>query len=280
MIVYINGQFVEQEKAQISVWDIGLLRGYGGFEFLRTYHGKLFHLQDHMQRLQKTLDTLEIAYCVSCSSMQNIIEALLEKNRFQDAFIKILVTGGASQNHTTPLSFSSPTVIVMTYPPYPFDPASYTKGVSAITYPAVRELNEIKSLNYTIATMARKKALEKNAAEAIYIDQNGFLYEGAFSNVFFCKNDQIITAEEKILQGITRNIVLDLAHSLYKIEKRRLHQKELVDVKEAFITSTSQKIVPLSGINQMQLSAPGPITTHLMQLFSSYIDQTVKKVGC
>lgn len=268
MIVYKDGEFLEGKEASLPILDIGFLRGFGGFEFLRTYEGKLFHFTEHINRLKNTLDRLEISISLDQNSMEKTIKTLMKRNHLDEAFIKIIVTGGVSKDHITP---GNPSLIIMTFSPYSIDPSLYEKGIKVITYPYVRKFPEIKSLNYTAAVLARKQALKQGAYEALYCNEKKEIIEGALSNFFAFKGNTLITSKESVLKGVTRKVVLSLAKQHFPIELRPISVEEIPKLSEAFITSSSKKILPIREIDSHFLpSKKGKNTELLMKLFEEH----------
>ncbi|MEL7431851.1 MAG: aminotransferase class IV [Chlamydiota bacterium] len=277
MIAYINGEFVDGPKASIALGDLGLLRGYGGFECLRTYHGKLFLFQEHLRRLQNSLEKLLIPLQLDADLLEKVTYELISLNNLEEAFVKIIVTGGLSADHITP---STPNVIVMAYPPYPFPKNYYETGIRAITFSTYkRDFPNIKSLHYASAVIGMQKAREQGANEALYQNPDGTILEGTLSNFFAFIGDHLVTPNQGILQGITRQTVLKIAEKEFPIQYRSPHLEEL-EGQEAFVTSVSKKILPINAIDNTPLRCVGKYTAHLMALFDKEIEKSVACSAC
>ncbi len=267
MITYINGEY--KKNASLSVRDLSILRGYGVFDFLRTYHKKPFHLNDHLQRLRHSLKKLHLCISLNDDEIKTIIQNLLKLNKLTNANIKIIVTGGISEDHLFSKSGSS--IIIMVYPVVSFSKEHYEKGISLITYPHQRLLASCKSLDYVTGLLALKKAKEVGAKEALYIFNDEIL-EATTCNFFAFINGALVTASQNILAGITREVVLKLAKPLFLIQKRKIHINEIAHMQEAFITSSNKEIMPVRQIDQIPIPI-GNQTQVIQNLFQKYTSQ-------
>lgn len=267
---FINGKFTFAKEASISPLDLGLTRGYGVFDFLRTYQGKPFHLEDHLERLRYSASKLHLSIPHTNAEIAKIITELMQKNKFPETNIKIIVTGGESPDHIIPCGKDS--FIILAYRLATYPEHYYTEGIRIITAQIDRFLPSVKSLNYIGAILALKKAKEKNAFEALYISPQNELLEATTCNFFIVKQDTLITPKEGILKGITREIVLKLAREKMPVIERAIHRKELQECDEAFLTSSNKEILPVIGIDDEIIGdgLVGTFTKTLMQLFREY----------
>ncbi|MBI4708602.1 MAG: aminotransferase class IV [Candidatus Portnoybacteria bacterium] len=273
---YLNGKVIPEEKAKVSINDIGLLRGYGVFDYLRTYNGKPFLLNEHLARFEKSAKSLNLKVPASKKEVGNIILSLLAKNKIEDAAIRIVLTGGESQNGIT-CDYDCPTFFITTKELPECPPHIYEKGVKMITCEHQREKPEAKSNNY--ATMMSLMGLkEKKKAFEILYTSKGFVLEGATCNFFIFKNNSLITAKENILHGTRRGLILKLAKNKFKVIERPLKLKEALGASEAFISSTSRGIVPVVKIddNKIGNGKVGENTRYLMNIFWEYINKVNK----
>jgi len=172
---YLNGQFVPEDEAKISVLDLGFSRGYSAFEFLRTYNGKLFKLEEHLVRLQTSSEQLNLQIPRISQVRQIVLDTLAKNQPTEDVVVKIYVTGGESDDGFTPKD--NPSLIVMVSPLKKISEEFYENGVKVITVNMSRQLPQIKSTNYISAIMAKKLAKEKEAIEAIYKNDQEELLE-------------------------------------------------------------------------------------------------------
>ncbi|MEW6455866.1 MAG: aminotransferase class IV [Acidobacteriota bacterium] len=267
MIHYVDGKFVDESEAKIPVNDLGVIRGYGIFDFLRTYNKKPFYLKEHLERLINSANIVGLDISWNLDELKKIVEETLLRNGNPEAYIRILVTGGKTEDSITPAG--EPTLAVLIEQPHYFPEGCYTEGIKVITISAERHFPRSKYLNYTLGVVAMKKAKEENANEVLYLNRNGFILEGITSNFFVFKGDILITPEENVLIGITRNIVLELAKDKFKIEKRNILLSELEEADEAFITSTTREVMPVVQVDNIIIKDgnPGKNTKKLIELF-------------
>lgn len=270
-IYYINGEFVEEQQARISVNDLSVLRGFGVFDFLRTYNGTPFHLDDHLLRLERSAKLINLRLPHSTAQIREIILETLSRNSNKESNIRIVLTGGSSVDGITP--GASPQLLVMistvTNPPGQW----YTEGAKIITCHVERFMPGAKSINYIPAILCQAEARSQKGIEALYVDKDGYLLEGTTSNIFGLIDNTLVTPPcDRVLPGITRQVTLELAKNEYSIEERRLHKDEIRLLDEAFITSSVKEIVPIVAIDAVKLNNEkvGSRTKNIMELFRGY----------
>jgi branched-chain amino acid aminotransferase len=256
---YVNGQYVRAEHAHISVFDLGLLRGHGVFDLLRTYQGRPFQMQDHLERLRRSAERASVELPLSLPEIASVIESLLQRNGFAETTVKIVATGGRSSDHLLPQGPGS--LIVLASPLTPFPERLYREGVRLSTTTQARSLPEAKTLQYLPAILALREGQMRGAQEALYVNARGELLEATTSNFFACVGGQWVTPPEgEILAGVTRATLLRLT----EISVRPLHKEE--ELEEAFITSTTREIMPVSAIDERPIPL-GERTRQLQALF-------------
>ncbi len=267
-VYYVNGQFVPSNEAVIPASDLAVLRGFGAFDFLRTYGGRPFRLKDNIARLRRSCDIIELALPYTDEQIYDIVMQTLEVNRhLSDEFnIRLVVTGGVSPDNITPTGESN--LIVMVTPLQPLPAHWYTDGVKAIIVDIERIFPDSKSTNYIPAIIAQKRAREQGAVEALY-QRNGRILEGTTTNVFAFFGDELVTPAAGILPGITRQTILELAEPHYPITIRELPVAEFLRADEVFITAANKQVVPVVQVDETVFSGgqPGPRTQHIMALF-------------
>lgn len=269
-IFYLNGSFVPEDEAKISITDLGLVRGYGVFDFLRTYNGKPFKLEEHLKRLQDSAKQIGLKISWTMAELKKLVLVTLEKNRLPEANIKIIVTGGISPNQIFPVG--KPTLAILVYPPPVYPRSFYEKGVKVITVPASRTLPRAKTIDYISAIMALEKAHKEEAIEALYLNEQKEITEATTSNFFVFKGQTLITPKDGILFGITRQVVLDLSQKEFKKDLRPIKYKELYEVDEAFITATNKEVMPVIKVDNITIGdgKVGNNTKKIMELFKKY----------
>lgn len=269
LIFYLNGRFVPESEAKVSILDLGFVRGYGVFDFLRTYNGKPFKLDEHLKRLAFSADQIGLQI-PPISQIRQITLQTLKKNTLPEANIKIIVSGGVSPDQITPAD--NPTLAILVYPLKKYPKEYYEKGIKVITYKTERSFATAKTTNYLTAVVALAKARKEKAVEAIYINDQAEVLEATISNFFVFRKNVLITPKDGILLGITREVVLELAKKEFKVELRPIKYSELKTVDEAFITASNKEIMPVVKIDGITVGdgKVGERTKQLIELFRRY----------
>ena len=263
-IYYIDGEFVPAEKAVIPVDDLAILRGIGVFDLLRTYDGKPYFLDAHIDRLETSAQKIGLALPWSHSEITNVVKQTLAKNDIPEANIRFVVTGGSSTDFMNPSGH--PRLLVMVSPIPRLPDHWYTEGVKVISWEVVRPFPGAKSIDYISASLALKKAAAEDAVEALYIDRNGLALECTTSNIFAFVDDTLVTPGRGILSGVTRKVVIELAQGIFPIDIRDISRAELLSADEVFITGTSKGLVPVVQVDDGVIAdgRPGQRTRQLM----------------
>jgi branched-chain amino acid aminotransferase len=270
-IFYVDGRFVDEGSASISVKDLIVLRGFGVFEFLVTYNKRPFRLEDHLERLEQSAVRIGLALRKSRAEMCEIVSETVRRNpHHKESGIRIVCTGGVSTDGVSPEGKGS---LVVMATPRPVPPMQwYTEGAAVITVDAARFMPQVKSTNYLSAVCAQQEAKRRGAIEAVYVDRHNRILEGTTSNVFFCKGRTLVTPCDDILDGVTRRVVLELADGRFDIELRDVNKAELADFDEVFITSSSKEVVPVVKVDGVRVGTGrvGETTREIMGLFGQY----------
>jgi branched-chain amino acid aminotransferase len=268
----IDGQWVHPNEASISINDVAVLRGYSVFESLRTYDRRPFHLEEHLNRLYRSAELIDLDVPYSRDEITNAVREIIERNTYKHATIRILVTGGESEDGILPSG--KPVLAVLITPLGERDMERFAKGYKVITTHLQRVSPEAKTSNYVAAVRALKEAVRRDAADALFVNDQGHVLEGTRSNFFVFRGDTLITPRKGILMGVTRNVVLGLARGRFPIEERSIQFDELPLVDEAFITSSSREITPVIQIDDLVIGngKPGPRTYELEQRFIDMVE--------
>jgi len=270
---YIGGQWMHPDKAAISINDIAVLRGYSVFESLRTYDRRPFHLDLHLTRLYRSAQLIELEIPWSSGQIAEVVREIIARNSYRHAAIRLLVTGGESEDGILPSG--KPLLVVLITPLDERDMERFAKGCKLITTKLQRNSPEAKTANYIAAVRALKEAVRRGATDALFVNERKHVLEATRSNFFIFRGDTLITPHRGILVGITRNIVLELARSKFIIEERPILLEELALADEAFITSSSKEITPVLQIDDRSIGdgKPGRRTYQLEQLFIEMVEK-------
>ncbi|MCE7987270.1 MAG: amino acid aminotransferase [Caldilinea sp. CFX5] len=271
-IYYVNGTFVPADQATLPVNDLSIVRGYGVFDYTRSYHGKPFKLHEHLLRLQRSAQAIDLALPWSLQELTDIVQATFDRNGFPDAGIRIVVTGGLSADFMTPSG--PPSLLVMITPIKSSMAQQQAEGVKVTTVVMERVLPTVKSINYLGAVMAVEAAKRQGAVEAVYRTPDGRLTEGTRANLFAFRGKQLITPQEEVLAGITRAVVMEIAEDDFEVVQSELFYAALADYDELFITSSTKEILPVIQVDDQVIGDGklGPKTQKLLDLFHTYVE--------
>ncbi len=276
LLVYINGEFVPESEAKISVFDHGFLYGDGVFEGIRAYNGRVFKLKEHIDRLYDSAKAIDLEIPISKEEFIEIILETLRRNKLRDAYIRPIVTRGIGDLGLDPRKCGKPSIIVITKPWGKLYGDLYEKGLTAVTV-GIRRVSfdalppNIKSLNYLNNILAKIEANAKGGDEAIFLDRNGYISEGSGDNIFIVKNGVVMTPPTiNNLKGITREVVIELIHKLgIPFKETNLGLYDLYTADEVFVTGTAAEIAPIVVVDGRKIGdgKPGVITRKLMEEF-------------
>jgi branched-subunit amino acid aminotransferase/4-amino-4-deoxychorismate lyase len=270
---YLNGKIIPETQAAISVTDIGILRGYGVFEVMRTYQGKPFLFKAHWARLFESARILNLKVPVSAKKALDIISQLFNKSNLCEVVVRIVLTGGqCTDTMGVRYNKNKPTFLILLSAATELPAIIYQKGIALKTFEHQRELSSIKSINYLTAVKLRNSKENLGAFEILYVFK-GLALEATTSNFFIFKGNRLITAKDKVLSGTTRNFVIGLAKNRFKVEQRPVKLSELKTADEAFITATGKEIIPVVRIDNFRIGdgAVGANTKILMQMYREHI---------
>ena len=276
LLVYLNGEFVPESQAKISVFDHGFLYGDGVFEGIRAYNGRVFKLYEHLDRLYDCARVIDLKIPISKKEFAEIILETLRRNNLRDAYIRPIVTRGIGDLGLDPRKCSNPNIIVITKPWGKLYGDLYEKGLKAVTVTVRRNAIDslppnLKSLNYLNNILAKIEANAKGGDEAIFLDNNGYVSEGSGDNIFVVKNGEIITPPTlNNLKGITRNVVIQIIEELnIPFKETNIGIFDLYSADEVFVTGTAAEIAPVTIIDGREIGdgKPGRITKILMEKF-------------
>jgi len=276
MIIYIDGKFLPDDQAKVSVFDHGLLYGDGVFEGIRAYNGRVFRLKEHLDRLYDGAKTIDLAPPITKEEMTEAICETLRRNNLTDAYIRPIITRGVGDLGLDPRKCPKASVIIIAVTWGAMYGDLYEKGLKAITV-SIRRNDaaslppNVKSLNYLNNILAKIEANYKGGDEAIFFDTNGYVSEGSGDNLYIVKNGEILTPPTlNNLRGVTRLVILELARSLgLTVKEANLGYFDLYTADEMICSGTAAEVAPITWIDGRVVGTgkSGPVTRQLMEAF-------------
>jgi branched-chain amino acid aminotransferase len=287
MKIFVNSRLVSGDRARISVFDRGFLYGDGVFETLRSYHGVIFRLDDHLDRLQDSARSVRIRPPAPRAKIQSFLYRTLAANRIRNGLLRITLSRGAGPWGPDLPAGARPTLVVMARPMVKLPPGRYARGVKILIVPFERlgsrsSVSRIKSTNFLVNHLARREARRFGAEEGLMLNADGHLTEGTVSNIFMVRKGRLLTPSLDcgLLDGITRRVVLELAESL-GIPARETHLKpgDLSRADECFLTNTSMEIMPVTRVGTLRVGSgrPGEVTKRLAGAFRELVKRECKR---
>lgn len=270
--VYLNGTYLPLSEAKVSVLDRGFLFGDGVYEVIPAYCGRLFHWQAHFQRLENSLAGIRLVNPFSSQQWLDIFAPLLNAEKDQYIYLQITRGAAAKRDHAFPED-TAPTVFVMCSDILPF--AGKNTGIKAVTLADSRWLScNLKTIALLANILHRQEAIDQDSAEAILI-KNGYVTEGAASNVFAVVNGILLTPPKAntILPGITRDVILDIAEkNAIAYREDAISLAELKAAEEIWVTSSTREIIPVVELDGLSVAdgKPGALWQRMDQLFQAY----------
>jgi branched-chain amino acid aminotransferase len=273
MKIFIDGKYYDERNAKISVFDHGLLYGDGIFEGIRAYHGRVFKLQEHIDRLFYSAKAILLEIPMSPARIMSAVIEACRRNKIRDGYIRLVVTRGVGTLGLNPKGCKRPSVIIIADKIQLYPPGVYRRGLDIITVPTTRNLHSalnpaIKSLNYLNNILAKIEANNGGCEEAVMLNAEGFVAECTGDNLFIVKNGALLTPplSAGALYGITRRTVMELAEeSGLKVSEPNLTRYDLFSADECFLTGTGAEIVPVVKIDGRVIGTgkPGRVTRRL-----------------
>jgi D-alanine transaminase len=278
MIVYLNGSFLEKEKALVSVEDRAFLFADAVYEVIRCYDGRIFRLADHLRRLEQSVQAMRIKFS-DFKGIGEVGKSLVEQNRLTkgDALIYVEISRGAAPRmHTFPPAGIKPTVYV-TAVEFHAKANQLEKGIAVILVPDIRWTRcDVKTVALTPNVLMAQRALDEDAEDAIFV-RDGVAIEGTANNVFGVFSGTVTTHPNTnlTLGGITRDVVLELCGSSgIPSREAPILESQLPEAEELFVTSTTMEITPVVKVNGRAVGngVPGPITRRIQQGFRQLVE--------
>ena len=274
--IYLNGEFVSRSEAKVSVFDHGLLYGDGVFEGIRAYAGKVFKLEEHVDRLYKSAKVITLEIPIEKREMTEIILASLKENNLKDAYVRVVVTRGEGDLGLDPRKCSKPTIVVIADKIKLYPGELYENGIEIVTVATRRNLPcvldpRIKSLNYLNNIMAKIEATNAGMIEALMLISDGYVAECSGANIFIVVKDALITPplSAGVLDGITRNVIMEIAGVDREVCEKLFTAYDLYNADECFLTGTAAEVIPVVKVDSRIIGSgkPGSVTRSLTEKF-------------
>lgn len=279
--VYVNGKYYPKEEAKISVFDHGFLYGDGVFEGIRAYDGKVFKLEEHVDRLYDGAKGIMLDIPLTKKEMIELVIETLRINKLKDAYIRLVISRGKGDLGLDPRKCNTPTIVCITDKITLYPEELYEKGMEIITAATRRNTAEgvnpqIKSLNYLNNVLAKLEANLAGVPEALILNSQDYVAECTGDNIFIVKDDVLITPPPYvgILVGVTRNAVMELAKDMgIKVEEKLFTRHDVYTADECFLTGTAAEAIPVVKVDGRIIGEgiPGPISKKLIKAFKELI---------
>ncbi len=251
MYSLFNDKIVLEKSVGIALDDTAIIRGYGAFQVIRVYDKKPFLVSEHLKKLKKDADFLGINFNCDERELIKKINLLLKKNNLSESYLRIVLTGGKSEDGLNPSG--KPSFFVLQREVALPEKEDYQRGVFLITLNHKRVLPKAKTTDY-LFPIHKKRLLQKQQAFDFLYKWNSKILESTRANFFAIKKDVLITPKNNVLEGVTRDKVLEIAQKIYRIEERDFYYKELSEVDEVFLTSTIKEILPVRKIDDIEFN--------------------------
>ena len=270
-MIWVNGELKPKSQALVSVYDHGLLYGDGVFEGIRIYRGRIFKLEQHMDRLWKSAEAIRLEIPVSREEMVQIQRRCIEANEITDGYIRLVITRGVGTLGLNPFKCPTAGVICIADQISLYPPELYEAGMTVVLaerprVPIACLDPRVKSLNYMNNIMAKCEAIDRGLLEAIMLNTDGYVSECTGDNIFAIKDGKIFTppSDAGILEGITRQFVIDTVAPAcgYTVEERMIRPEELLTADEVFLIRSAAEMIAVTGIVSKDAGG-GDITHHI-----------------
>ena len=275
--VWINGKFCDKADAKISVYDHGLLYGDGVFEGIRIYGGKIFRLQEHLDRLYDSAHAIWLTIPIPKDEMASVTEEAVRRSGIREGYIRPIITRGVGDLGLDPRKCARPSVIIIVDTIKLWPEEVYETGLTVVTagtpIPQRESLSpRVKSLNYLAHILAKIEGTQAGADEVLMLDSSGSVAEGSGQNLFVVKQGKLRTpaAFAGILKGVTRDVVIELAGQAgYEVQETLLNRYDVYTADEAFFTGTAAEIVPIAEVDDRRVGegGRGPVTKEIQAVF-------------
>ena len=277
LMVYLNGELVPEDEAKISVFDHGVLYGDGVFEGIRVYNGRVFRLQQHLERLYDSARAIMLSVPLTIDELTEATLETCRANELTDGYIRLVVTRGRGDLGLDPRKCQEPTIFIIADSIEFYPEEYYDNGLEVITCVTRRNSPDaldpaIKSLNYLNNILAKIETVRAGVPEGIMLSGDGYVAECTGDNLFLVRDDHVVTPPISVgnLRGITRQVVIELLAEMgIETEEELFRLLEVYNATEMFLTGTAAEIVPVARVDGRPIGdgKPGPLTGKLREKF-------------
>lgn len=266
---YFSGEILPVDTPVLKTNDLGLLRGYGLFDYFRTYNGVPFRFDDYWNRFVRSASLLKMKLPLNQEETERILAGLHARSGEKEVAFRFVLTGGYAADS---VSVVTPNLIIRTEALPQDNPAGRLAGIKVLPYEYVRDLPEVKSTNYLHMVLMADEMKKASAADLLF-HKDGEVSELTRSNIFIIKDDKLITTNRNILNGITRKVVMELAAPHFEIQERKVSLEELLSAHEVFTTSTTKWVMPVVLVGDQAIAdgKAGAKTLFLQGLFEKLV---------
>lgn len=290
LTIYLDGRFVDESEARVSVFDHGFLYGDGVFEGIRAYDGRVFRLDEHVERLYHSARAIMLDLPLSPREMGDIVLETCRRNEIRNGYIRVVCSRGAGDLGIDPRNCrKGPTVVCIADKLTMYPRSMYEEGMAVITTTTRRNSPAaldpgIKSLNYLNNILAKIEVNRAGVGEGLMLNGEGYVAEATGDNVFIVDRGELVTPPPYvgILEGITRNCVIELAGSLgVPFAEKVFTLLSVYRAEECFLTGTGAEVIPVVRVDDRQIGdgRPGPVTRRIMEAFNAAVRREGVEIG-
>jgi branched-chain amino acid aminotransferase len=277
MKIYLDGKYVDEADAKVSVFDHGLLYGDGVFEGIRLYNGNIFRLEEHLERLEYSAKAIMLQMPLNRKELSEVTCETCRQNGLKDGYIRLVITRGVGDLGLAPWLCAKPSIFVIASKISLYPQEHYDNGLAIVTVPT-RRINPaalpatVKSLNYLNNILGKIEAKQFGALEAIMLNDQGYVAECTADNIFIVHKGAIITpaASQGALKGVTRGTIFDIAQELgLPLREADMTRYDVWVADECFLTGSGAEVIPVTKLDGRVIGTgkPGPITQKILASF-------------
>ena len=274
MKIYLDGKYVDEADAKVSVFDHGLLYGDGVFEGIRLYNGNIFRLEEHLERLEYSAKAIMLQMPLNRKELSEVTCETCRQNGLKDGYIRLVITRGVGDLGLAPWLCAKPSIFVIASKISLYPQEHYDNGLAIVTVPT-RRINPaalpatVKSLNYLNNILGKIEAKQFGALEAIMLNDQGYVAECTADNIFIVHKGAVITpaASQGALKGVTRGTIFDITQELgLPLREADMTRYDVWVADECFLTGSGAEVIPVTKLDGRVIGTrkPGPITQKIL----------------